>query len=129
MAVTWPDGLENAVSRSHSTCRTARRLQSSEVDELAEAYKAGASVAGLAKQLGINRETVGKHLKARGIDTRDLGFGHEQIQEAAELYRQGWSLARLGERFGVDDGTVRARLLEAGVVMRPRRGGRRVQSK
>lgn len=125
MAVTWPNELDGSVSRPSSSCRTARPLQPSEVDRLVEAYRAGASVAELAAQFGVHRETAGKYLQARGIDTRDVGFSLEQIQEAARLYGEGWSLARLGERFGVNDGTVRARLLEVGVVMRARRGGRR----
>ncbi|MFL6116195.1 MAG: terminase gpP N-terminus-related DNA-binding protein [Catenulispora sp.] len=82
-------------------------------------------MAALATQFGIHRETAGKYLQARGIDTWDVGFGSEQIKDAAELYRQGWSLAQLSEKFGINDGTVRARLLEVGVAMRPRKGGRR----
>ncbi len=125
MAVTWPDDLDNGATRPSSTYRTARPLRPSDVDGLVDAYRAGTNVTGLAAQFGIHRETAGKYLQARGIDTRDIGFGPEKVQEAAELYREGWSLARLEEKYGVDDMTVRARLLEIGVVMRARRGGRR----
>ena len=125
MAATWPDGLVGDVFRPVTKYRTARPLRSDEIDRLVEAYEAGASVAGLAAQFGIHRETAGRYLQARGIDTRAVSFSGEQIQEAAALYREGWSLARLGERFSVNDGTVRSRLLEVGVVMRARKGGLR----
>ena len=102
-----------------------RHLRRSEVDQLVRAYGGGAKVAELAALFGIHRETVGKHLQARGIDTRGAKISAEEIQEAAALYRQGWSLDRLAKKFGINDGTVRSRLLEVGVVMRARRGGRR----
>lgn len=124
MAVTWPDSLGEFVARASSPCRTSRPVSPSVVDELVAGYQAGTSVPKLAVQYAINRETVGKHLKTRGINTREPKISSEQIQEAAALYREGWSLARLGKTFGVDDGTVRSRLLEVGVVMRPQRGGR-----
>jgi hypothetical protein len=124
IAATWPDSLGESVPRASSPCRTSRPVSSSVVDELVAGYQAGTSVPKLAAQFGINRETVGKHLKARGINTREPKISRGQVQEAAMLYRDGWSLARLGARFGVDDGTMRSRLMEVGVVMRPRKGGR-----
>lgn len=125
MATIWPDSLGQSVPRASSPCRTSRPVSPSVVDELVAGYQAETSVSKRAVQFGINRETVGKHLKSRGINIREPKISPEQIQEAAGLYRDAWSPARLGKTFGVDDGTVRSRLLKVGVVMRPQRGGRR----
>lgn len=119
MAATWPDSLQEAEGRPKKTYRLAARpLETSQVDELVTAYQAGTGVKKLAKQFGIHRETVGKHLKARSIGTTPPTVTAEEIAEAADLYREGWSLARLAAKFGIDDDTIRARLLELGVVMR-----------
>jgi hypothetical protein len=91
-----------------------RQLRSFEVDELVQAYGAGATVYDLATQFGINRVTVGKPLRGRGIDTKPPGLHPDDVPAAAELYRSGWLLARIAEKFGTTDDTVRARLLEVG---------------
>jgi hypothetical protein len=98
--------------------RTMRRLQSSELDELEAAYRAGATTRQLADQFGIHRTTIGQHLRVRGIDTQPPGLKSDDVPTAAALYRAGWSLARLGDKFGTTDDTVRAHLLKAGVRMR-----------
>jgi len=102
-----------------------KRVTSTEVDELVDAYRTGVGVNELARRYDLHRHTVAKRLQARGIDTNAPKISPHDIRRAADLYREGWSLARLGERFGIDDGTMRSRLLEVGVVMRARRGGKR----
>ena len=72
----------------------------------------------LARKFGIHRSTIGRHLRARGVDTRPDALGPEDVLRAAELYRSGWSLMRIARRYEVAGDTARRRLLEAGVQMR-----------
>jgi hypothetical protein len=76
----------------------------------------------LAKRFGIDRKTVGQHLRRRNIDTKPAGLHPDDVPAAAALYRAGWSLIRIAEKFAVAGNTVRRCLLEAGVELRPRRG-------
>jgi hypothetical protein len=43
-------------------------------------------VSELAKRLGIHRSTIGKHLRARGIDTTPPGLQPDDVPAALELY-------------------------------------------
>jgi predicted transcriptional regulator len=99
-----------------------RQLQPADIDELMKIYEAGATVYELAEQFSINRKTVGKHLRARGVDTKPPGLHPDDVPAAAELYQAGWPLSRLAEKFDTTANTVRARLLEVGVVMRDPQG-------
>jgi hypothetical protein len=96
------------------------------VDKLVEAFQAGASVRELAGRFGVHRDTVGRHLEARGMNTRRLLLAPEAIQEARNLYRSGATLEELAAKYGVSDTTIRTHLLRSGVTMRP--GGRRGRS-
>jgi transposase-like protein len=95
-----------------------RQLRPHELDELEATYRAGATVYQLAEQFGIERRTVGKHLRAHGVDTTPPALRPDDVLRAVELYREGWSLARIGQKFGAAADTVRKRLIEAGVRMR-----------
>jgi hypothetical protein len=99
--------------------KTARQLRPAEVDELVVAYRAGATTQELGARFGVWRGTAGRHLKARGIDTRAPVLGSEDLNEAARLYRAGWTLDKLANRYAVGYNTIRVHLLTAGVVMRP----------
>ncbi len=119
-----PKPAETAPPARTRPTRTARQLAAPDLDRLVRTYRDGATVYELAGQFGIHRTTVGKHLRARGVDTTPPGLAPEDIPAAAELYRQGWSLARIAERYDATAGTVRTRLLEVGVWMRePWEGG------
>jgi DNA-binding CsgD family transcriptional regulator len=109
-------------SRRRPAVRTFRHLRDSEVDQLVVRYKAGSSVYELGKQYGINRQTVGKHLRQRGVDTRPPGLAPEDVGAAAGLYQRGWSLAQIADRFDTSANTVRSRLKDAGVTMRDTHG-------
>jgi len=105
--------------------RTARQLRPAEIDKLVVDYQGGATVYELAKQYGISRGIVGKHLRSRGIDTKPPGLHPDDVPTAADLYvSAGWSLARIAEKFRTTANTVRVRLLEVGVAMRDQHGGR-----
>lgn len=97
---------------------TARQLEPDQVQELIEGYQAGATVYNLAKQFHIDRRTVGKHLRAQGVDTKPPGLHPDDVPTAAELYRSGWSLVRIANKFETNASTVWKRLREAGVAMR-----------
>jgi hypothetical protein len=122
MAGAWPTSLPNGPCPSNRIYRTMRQLRPAEVDALVTAYEAGATVYDLAAQFGINRKTVGQHLRARGVDTKQPGLHPDDVPTAATLYRDGWSLTRLADKFGTSANTVRARLLEVGVTMRDPHG-------
>jgi hypothetical protein len=49
--------------------RTARQLSESELDALVEAYAAGALMMELTERFGITRQTIGRRLRSRGVDT------------------------------------------------------------
>ena len=121
---TWTD-LATCDAHHRSPRRTARQLQSAEVDELVAAYQAGGRVRELAARFSISRDTVGKHLRRRGIDTKPPGLHPDDVPEAARLYRAGWPLARVAEKFDTTADTVRRRLLEAGARMRDTNGRER----
>ena len=115
LAATWSDHARPANSSPARAPRTARQLQASEVDKLVAGFHGGASVARLARQFGIHRGTVSKHLRARRIDPSPKGLSPDDVPTALELYRDGWTYAQLAEKFGVGETTVRDRLHEAGV--------------
>lgn len=77
----------------------------------------------LASEFGIHRATVSSHLTEHGVPIRRRGLDPEQAAEAVLLYEEGWSSVRLGRRFGVSADTVLTALRQAGVSIRPRRGG------
>jgi DNA-directed RNA polymerase specialized sigma24 family protein len=106
----------------HAVKQVQRRLGEPEIDEAVRLYQAGATIQQVATQLGVDRKTVSRQLKAQGVTLRLVGLSSTQIEEAIELYGSGLSLAQVGERLGVDAGTVHARLRERGVVFRDTQG-------
>lgn len=119
LARTWPEGVPETKVETRSV-KTARQLRPAEVDKLVEAYEAGATTHELGIHFGVWRGTAGRHLKARGIDTRAPNLGQDDLQEAADLYRAGWTLDRLAKRYSIGYNTIRVRLITAGVTMRPK---------
>lgn len=119
LATKWPDSLSDDLPPPASY-KTARQLRQTEVDDLVAAYRAGATTRDLGVRFGVWRGTVGRHLKARGIDTRASALRPEDLQEAATLYRDGWTLDKLANRYEVGCNTIRVHLVTAGVAMRPR---------
>lgn len=118
LAEAWSDGLPSTPPSAARMPRTARQLRRDEVDALVTAHQAGATVRKLAAQFGQHRSAIGRHLRARGINTQPPALTPEEVADAAKLYRDGWSLMKIAKRFGVNDGTVWRRLRAAGVMMR-----------
>lgn len=90
-----------------------------------EGYGTGATVYTLAAKFGVSRATIGKHLRARGIDTKPPGLHPDDVPTAAQLYEGGWPLARIAVKLNTTANTVRARLSEIGVSMRDAQGRER----
>jgi hypothetical protein len=110
-----------AVKRDY---RPNRRLTAVERAELAAHYRNGKSAFKLARQYGINRHTVTKHLQREGVIIRgsQVRMTPELVAQAACLYASGQSLAEVGARLSVDPTTVHKSLKKAGVSMRDSHG-------
>ena len=101
-----------------------RRLSPTDIDELLDAYRAGATINQLAVEFGIHRTTVTAHLDRHGVPrhSEQTAWGDNILREAAKLYATGMSLADVAHQFEVDPQTVANRFRRAGVAVRPRRG-------
>ena len=94
------------------------RLTDDRVDELVAAYAKGSSTYELASQFGINRETVSRHLKSRGVQVRGTALGKNQLDEAERLRLNGLTYTEIGKRIGADRSAVRRQLRKRGLVRR-----------
>jgi hypothetical protein len=103
-----------------------RRLSPSDIDDLVEAYRAGAGISRLAAKWGVHRTTVAGHLDRRKIPRHHerSAWDDDALASAAEMYAAGLSLADVGAQFRIDAQTVANRFRRAGVPVRPRRGWR-----
>ena len=112
------------VSGAKRAYRPNRRLNRAERTQLAEQYHIGMPALELARQYGINRHTVVKHLKRDGIAIRggQVKLTPDMIERAKRLYVDGQSLAAVGEQLGVDASTVHKALKKAGMQMRDTHG-------
>jgi DNA-binding CsgD family transcriptional regulator len=108
------------VKKGKRNYRPNRRLTPAERTQLAEQYQLGLSALDLARQYGINRHTVTKHLKREGITLRggQPKLTPDVIVKATHLYATGQSLASIGAHLGVDASTVHKALKKADVKMR-----------
>ncbi|SDI62004.1 hypothetical protein SAMN04488693_1167 [Arthrobacter subterraneus] len=105
---------------------TQTLLRPVQVDELVGLYEAGATLAQLGRQFGVDRRTVAAHLVRRAVPIRQDGLDGLLVAEAAALYESGLTLLQVGMRFGVSQQTVRRSIAAEGVTIRP--SGRRPQS-
>ena len=103
---------------------TQRRLSPTDVVDLVNAYRAGATISQLATEFGVHRTTVPAHLDRRSVPrhSEQTAWDDDILNEAAERYAAGLSLADVGDRYGIDAQTVANRFRRAGVHVRPRRG-------
>ena len=101
-----------------------RRLSPTDIDDLIEAYRAGATINQLAVQFGIHRTTIAGHLDRHGVPrhSKQTAWDDEILTQASELYATGLSLADVAHHFGIDAQTVANRFRRAGVAVRHRRG-------
>jgi AraC-like DNA-binding protein len=99
-----------------------RRLLDAEVDELAGAYLAGATLSELSDRFHKHRTTISTELQRRGVARRCRTIKGERLHLAIQGYQEGKSLASIGKDLGIAANTVRKALIDAGVELRPRRG-------
>ena len=92
------------------TVRLRVILSPDDKHQLVEAYLAGSKIRELARQFGINRETVSKVLAERGVERRYHQKVSVDLVRAAELQAQGHSINEIAAELGVGRTTlVRAR--------------------
>ncbi len=105
--------------------KLSQRLAPGVAEELAEAYRVGASTTELGPRFGLSHGSVLRLLAEQGVEMRRQGLSESDARTAARMYQdEGLSLAEIGTQFGVWPGTVRRALLKAGVWMRPAGGSR-----
>lgn len=119
LAEAWPDELPDDLPPA-TPCKTARQLRPAEIDELVAAYRAGSTVYELAARFEVHRNTIGSHLRARGIDTTPPALPPEDIPVVVKLYQSGCSLAKIAARYNISPHGVSNHLVAAGVVLRGR---------
>lgn len=100
--------------------RTARRLESQEIDALVWAYSNGATVYELAQEFGIHRSTVSVVLEREGVARRQRLLDGDRLLLARDLYTAGNTLAQVGQVLGVSRSTVAHTLKSEGVQLRRR---------
>lgn len=95
------------------------------VAQLVADYEAGTTSTGLMQRYGLGHGTVLRLLAISGVTMRHQGLSEAEAQTAAALYSSGLSVVSVADRLGHPISTVYRALTGAGVVMRPRQGGRR----
>jgi len=113
-----PSGLPN--NNSEAPRRFRQTLDSREINDLADAYKAGASINDLAAQFGIDRSTILNHLNAMDIPRRYPALDPDQCEEVCRLYREGLNSTEIGQMFDVSADTVLRVIRKNGIIPRQR---------
>lgn len=85
--------------------KRAKRLRKEESDRLVARYLQVKNMRAVALEFRMSRETVAKHLKARGIDT-SRSMKRAEAKRARELYAQGMGSGRIGRILGYDNKTI-----------------------
>lgn len=83
------------------------RFSEAQTQAVIDAYRAGATMASLAEQYGVKRQTVSELLKREGVATRARrAMSQAEIDKAVQLYTGGLSLQKIGDQLGWDHTTV-----------------------
>lgn len=96
------------------------RLRPDQVDELVEAYLAGALQHELTARFGIHDTTLRAHLRKRGVlkERPYRKLRGDMLEQAVELYSSGMSLRAVASEIDLSREATRASLLQAGVRLR-----------
>jgi DNA-binding CsgD family transcriptional regulator len=100
--------------------RIRRTLDPAELEDLAEAYKAGTSIKDLAELLETNRSTILKHLQRLDIPRRYPALDSDQCDEVCRLYQSGLNSSEIAPLFEVSTDTVLRALHRSGIDTRTR---------
>lgn len=104
-----------------------RKLNPSELAELAALYAAGTSMVELGKKFECNRQTIQRQLKKAGVEVRVQRIRTPDFNRRARaLYEQGNSLEEVADMLGVQGTTINRAVRAAGGELR--RQGRRSRS-
>lgn len=108
--------------RPRAHVKRAKRLSGSELTAVIDRYRNGATVYELARDFGITRDTVARHLKQAGVIMRGQSPTTDQIDRMVTLYESGLSLAAVGYRVGFSARTVELHIKRRGVRTRDSHG-------
>ncbi len=99
--------------------RPARRLSTSEAEEMVSLYRDGETIVALAARFGVDRSTVMRQLRKAGVP-KYAGWTDQVTDDARALYEAGHSLADISQLIGWPPTTIGRHLKASGVKMRPR---------
>jgi transposase-like protein len=105
----------DAPNRSH---RISARLSPEELDDIVEAYAAGAPAAAVAAEFGVSESAVKRLVRQRGGEIRLQPLPHDIIDKAAALYKSGMSVQAVADQLRVPKSTLLRTLKKHGVQMR-----------
>jgi exonuclease VII small subunit len=114
-----------SIRTKHPPVKQQHRLTDTELNQAIAAYQSGATLKQVGQGLGVSRQTLSAHLKARGIQLRLQPLPPDQIEEAIWLYQSGFSLAKVGEHLGRDASLIHLTLNRAGIQCRDSHGRER----
>ena len=95
-----------------------RRLRTTDIARLVDAYLSGATLKELAAVHGINLTTVSSILERAQVRQRGRRLSSNDVEEAIHLYQSGQSLSVVSSRFKVSPDTIRHHLSRAGLTLR-----------
>lgn len=102
-----------AVVRKH-----LRRLRTTDIAQLVDAYPRGATLKELAEEYGIHLTTVSAILERVQVRRRGRPLSSIDIEEAIRMYQSGQSLSVVSSQFRVSADTIRHHLSRAGLKLR-----------
>ena len=100
-------------------------MDQTQIEELLQAYEAGATLRDLGNRFNQNRKALSRALERNGTPRRYRLISEDLLLSARRAYESGTTLTEIGVELGVSRDTVRRSLLKAGVKMRPGRFGPR----
>jgi hypothetical protein len=121
-ALVGTDEVPRPVTRPNLRYTKARVLEE-QLNEMAAAYRSGATLLELGEKYQLNAQTISRHFKKAGVAVRYRVLDESQFDEVVQMYAGGSSLREVGRWYGVDHRVVRAVLIRAGVDIRDSHGG------
>jgi DNA-binding CsgD family transcriptional regulator len=95
-----------------------RRLRTTDIAQLVDAYPRGATLKELAEEYGIHLTTVSAILERVQVRRRGRPLSSIDIEEAIRMYQSGQSLSVVSSQFRVSADTIRHHLSRAGLKLR-----------
>lgn len=102
-----------------------RKLELTNIDDLADRYRAGESAASIARSVGTTAPSIVRYLSRAGVVIRTKAEAARQTRivvphDVIAAYSAGQSIKHLAERYGLDRSVIRRALVDAGVSIRTR---------